>query len=170
MILSISHVLLVALLLGAAIADVRSRRIPNALTVTLLLCGAAVSLLDPAAPRFFSGSIAFAAVFVIATAAWRAGLCGGGDAKLASAVAIWVGISRVPVFALATALAGGLLAIACYALSAASARRAIRASLVAISALGPAALAPSSPGNRVSVPYGVGIAAGALYAVLGAAP
>ncbi len=126
--------------------------------------------MDPAAPRFTSSAAAFATVFAAATFAWRLGLCGGGDAKLAAAAATWVGLSRLPAFALATALAGGALSLACYALSASAARRTMRASLFAASALGPsAAIAAPSPGRR-SVPYGVAIAAGALYAVLGAGP
>lgn len=166
-----SQAALIALLLGAAASDLRRRRIPNALSVALLLSGAAASLLDSGAPRFISSVAAFAVVFTAAFLAWRLRLCGGGDAKLASAAAAWVGISRLPVFAVATALAGGALAVGCFVMSSAGARRAIRANLVAASVLGPNALAAEGVGHgRVPVPYGVAIAAGALYAVLGAAP
>jgi len=164
-----SHVGCVALLLGAAVADVHWRRIPNVLTVALLLCGAGTSLLDPAAPRFFSSAAASAVVLLAATLAWRLRLCGGGDTKLAAAAAAWVGLSGLPTFAVATAFAGGVLSVTCYALSAAGARRAMRANLFAATALGPSALVGAPSPSRISVPYGAAIAAGALYAVLGGA-
>jgi prepilin peptidase CpaA len=164
------HALLGTLLFAAAWADVRGRRIRNAMTVSLFLCGAAVSLLDPAAPRFFSSLAASGVVLVPLTLAWRLRLCGGGDAKLAAAAATWVGLSRLPLFAVATAVAGGALSITCYALSAASARRAMRVNLFAASGLGPSAVDSAPSAGRISVPYGAAVAAGALYAVLGAAP
>ncbi len=167
---SASHIPYIALLLGAAVADFRWRRIPNALTIALLLGGAAVSLLDPAAPRFLSSAAAFGLVFVAGTFAWRFHLCGGGDAKLAAAAATWVGLHRLPAFALATVLAGGALSFACYALSAVNARRAVRANLLAVPALGPSSLVGTPTAGRLSVPYGIAIGAGALYAVLGAGP
>jgi prepilin peptidase CpaA len=163
------HSLLVTLLLAAAWADVRHRRIPNALTVSLLVCGASVSSLDPDAPRFISSAAAFGAVLIPAIFAWRLRVCGGGDAKLAAAAAMWVGLSRLPAFALATALAGGAVSATCYVLSAASARRAMRANLFA-PALGSSVLMAEPSRSRLSVPYGIAIGAGTLYAVLGVAP
>lgn len=164
---STSHVGLVALLLIAAIADVRCRRIPNAMCAALLACGAVVSLADPAAPRIGSAVAAVGLVFSIAFVTWSLRLCGGGDAKLATAAAVWVGLSRLPQFALATALCGGVLSVAAYMAASAGARRAVRANLTASLALGTLSIpGPREPG-RIKVPYGVAIAAGTLYAVLG---
>jgi prepilin peptidase CpaA len=158
------------LLLAAAWADVRSRRIPNALPLALLPCGAAVCLLDPLAPPLVSSIAAFGVVLALGILGWRLRLCGGGDAKLAAAAATWVGLSRLPAFALATALVGGALSVGCYVLSAADARRAIRANFFAPRAPGTPSLVAAPSRGRIAVPYGVAISAGALYAVLGAAP
>jgi prepilin peptidase CpaA len=157
--------LFVALLLGAAIADVRWRRIPNTFTLALLVCGAAASLSRAAAPPFLSSATAFGVVFLSSMVAWRLRLCGGGDAKLAAAAATWVGLSRLPQFAFGTAIAGGLVSIVSYALSFAVARRASRVTCTATP--GPTALIDIPRRARVSVPYGTAIALGALYAVFG---
>ena len=167
---SSSHVGLVALLLAAAVADVRCRRIPNSVCLALLACGTVASLVDPVAPRITSSAAAVGLVFAIAFVTWSLRLCGGGDAKLAAAAAAWVGLSRLPHFALATALGGGVLSVVAYMAASAAARRAVRANLTASFALGTLSIpGPREPG-RVKVPYGVAIAAGTLYAVLGVAP
>jgi prepilin peptidase CpaA len=165
-----SQISCTALLLAAGVADTCWRRIPNALTVALLVCGAAVSALDPAGPRLMSSVAAAGLVLAIGLTAWRLRLCGGGDAKLATAAAAWVGFSRLPSFAVATALAGGAVAVLVYALTWADARRVTRANLIPLPP--PGSLAPVTvPSIRhVSVPYGAAIAAGALYAVLGGSP
>jgi prepilin peptidase CpaA len=56
--------------------------------------------------------LAAAAVFAVGFASWRAGLLGGGDVKLLTALAFWVGGSLVVQLVLLTALAGGALAVA----------------------------------------------------------
>ena len=79
MISSATHVGLVALLAGAAVADVRCRRIPNAVCLGLLACGAVASLVDPAAPRITSSAAAVGLVFAIA---WLIPQIGAGPAMI----------------------------------------------------------------------------------------
>lgn len=157
----------VALLAWAGVADIRSRRIPNLLNVLLFIGGVGASILGSAAPPAISSLGAFGLVLVVSVVLWQVGLCGGGDAKLAAAAATWVGLARLPTFALVTALAGGGLAILCCVLSTAGARRAIRANLFVAASLGPSAMTARSSSSGVSVPYGVAIAIGAAWAVLG---
>jgi len=50
-------------------------------------------------------------VLLFGMALFRFGCCGGGDAKLLAAIALWVGVDQLPTYVLETALAGGMLAI-----------------------------------------------------------
>src|SRR6266545_2000829 len=59
---------------------------------------------------------------------WSRGFLGGGDVKLAAACAAWLALGDLPVFALAVALAGGLVAAAALVLS----RRAAAGGWVAV--------------------------------------
>jgi prepilin peptidase CpaA len=86
---------------------------------------------------------------------------GGGDVKLAAASGAWVGFGQLPWFALATAAAGGVVALVCYALARAPARADIRANLTV------AVLHNELPSHRaghISVPYALAIACGAVVA------
>ena len=107
----LAHLVFGTLLLMAAVTDLRARRIPNLLTVAVLACGAVGSSVDPAAPRLSSSLGAFALVLLVGTLGWRMRLWGAGDAKLAAAVAAWAGLPRLPSFAFATALTGGVLSV-----------------------------------------------------------
>jgi prepilin peptidase CpaA len=104
---------LLALVLGAAVYDVRYRRIPNWLTITGVLAGLALNrFLDQGRPGMFVSSllglaIAFGVYFVLY--ALRA--MGAGDVKLMAAVGAiagwpnWFGIFIV------TAIVGGVMAL-----------------------------------------------------------
>ena len=110
-----------------------------------------------------------AAVIVIAVLyrPWTAGGIGGGDVKLAAAVAIWVGLGAMIRYALGVAVAGGLVAAIAYLLSTRAIKREVRANLTLAMvdrSLPPVAL--REPG-RVTVPYGLAISAGAFIALWG---
>jgi prepilin peptidase CpaA len=97
---------------------------------------------------------------------WLAGGLGGGDVKMASAAAIWVGLDGMIRYALAVAAAGGVVALIMYLLSRKSVRQEVRANLTL------AALQQTLPTveirkpGRPSVPYGLAIAAGAAFVLL----
>ena len=106
------QILLSALLLFACIADLRTRRIPNALTLT----AAAIALAVPRGNRRL-GRVASS------IAGWQLGVglffpmfalrgMGAGDVKLLAAVGAWLGPAQVAFVALATSIAGGVLALA----------------------------------------------------------
>jgi prepilin peptidase CpaA len=91
--------------------DLRTRRIPNALTASAMLAGAAFHLLAPEGrgPAFWAlgllaGGVVFLPVFVL-------GGLGAGDVKLMAALGSWLGWAMVLKVALFTALAGGVLAL-----------------------------------------------------------
>ena len=85
--------------------------------------------------------------------------------KLGTAAAAAVGWTHLPHYLFATALAGGLIALACHATSAPEARARTRASL-ALAASGVVTRSPTSAPGKVPVPYAAAMAAGALIALL----
>jgi len=106
-----------AMLLMAAWRDLASRLIPNAIPLTI----AAVSVIG----RLFDGPMAAAASFAVAVGlllllmlVHARGLLGGGDVKLIAAIACGLSFPGLWNFIVTTALAGGLLGIAHFALRA----------------------------------------------------
>lgn len=103
---------LVSLLVAwAMLSDVRSYTIPN--RVSLALMAAFVAYAALVRPSGLAWDVGIAAiVFAAGIGLFSAGLFGGGDVKLAGALALWVGSARMMDFLLLTALTGGALAAA----------------------------------------------------------
>jgi len=160
-----THVfLLVAMLALAASSDVALRKIPNWITVAIAVTGIASQWMGGGARATAGGILAGLAIGAVLTPFWMKKGIGGGDLKLAVAAAVWVGLSRVPEYLLASTLMGAAVALLCYAASSAETRSSIRANLYALHA--PTwPKATKTPGQSVLVPYGLGFAAGALYAL-----
>jgi prepilin peptidase CpaA len=147
-----------ALMLLAAIEDLRRLIIPNALTLSLCLTW---PLYEMTAPSLFSalGSLGCAAaVFLAGALCFARGYLGGGDVKLLAAGTLWAGPAGTPAFLVVTGVLGGLLALfllmptGTYITSLARAK------------LGPAD-APARNVSATPVPYGVAIAAAAMIVV-----
>jgi prepilin peptidase CpaA len=109
--MSISYIFVGAMLLLACIWDLRTRRIPNALTfsaiVAALVFHAVTGGLNAAGWSLvgcFLGALLFFPMFALRG-------MGAGDVKLLAAVGAWLGPSQVAVAALATSIAGGVIAI-----------------------------------------------------------
>ena len=102
--------------LVAAAIDLRTRRIPNLLTVPLLVAGwvcavvlgSFAGLADAAAASFLLG-LPFVLLFTFAGG-------GAGDAKLMAALGAWLGVLNGTVVLVAVLLSGALVAVA-YALA-----------------------------------------------------
>lgn len=142
------------------------RRIPNLLSGAAALVGLGAAFHDGGARALLSGVGAAVATLAALYTFWRRGGLGGGDVKFATAVAMWVGLGGLPIFWLATAVAGGATAAVCLLASRTHARTEIRANLT-IAALHQVipSVDPATTG-RVSVPYGVAIALGAAFVYL----
>lgn len=159
---------LTALLVAASVWDVRRRRIPNLLSAAI----AAAGLVSQTSARgwlaMLGGFAAGLAVIALLWHPWSRGRIGGGDVKVAGAAAMWVGPKLLLPYLLVTAVLGGVLGALCFVWSARAARREIAANL-GLAATGLAV--PEAPirggGGRVSVPYGVAVAAGALVVLWG---
>jgi prepilin peptidase CpaA len=105
-----------AVLLCAAVSDLRRYRIPNLLPALLAIGSLLLAPphgLDEALSR--AGSVAL--VGAVAGALWLRGLIGGGDLKLVAACAAWMPLGGLPVFAVALGLASGLQGLATLAVA-----------------------------------------------------
>ena len=104
---------LAALLVVAAVVDVRTFTISNRLNLTVALLAPVywlsveLSIWPGVAVQLAAG----AAVFLVLAAAFYAGMMGGGDVKLAAALALWFPPASTLKFLVFMSLAGGLLTL-----------------------------------------------------------
>ena len=159
-------VTLTVLIVGAMVAaytDARTRRIPNLLTGALAAIAIVASATGGLTQVAVTGLVMLVA-FLLGTLAFSLGWFGGGDVKLLAACCGLVGFPGAISFVLYTFVAGGFLCIAV-----AIRRRRLVHVLASTMALARGGLPPT---ERLTVPYGIAIAAGAAtYALsLSAAP
>ena len=113
-----STVLLAAILLGAVVVDLRSRRVPN----TLVLAGIAVAFVSHASsialgrpplagPAWWAPLAGMAAGFAMLLPLYLLRATGAGDVKLMAMVGAFIGAPTVLTATLYTLLAGGVLSM-----------------------------------------------------------
>lgn len=147
-----------ALMLIAAIEDLRRLIIPNVLIVALCLLW---PLYIVATPSWLgiAGSVAAAIlVFLAGALAFSRGYLGGGDVKLLAAATLWAGPGQAPALLVLTGVLGGMLALFLLMPQGAHIAELARAKL------GPAAAATKSE-TATPVPYGIAIAAAAMLVI-----
>ena len=157
---------------SGAICDFRSRRIPNWLTGSSVLLGLVLHLVlggwHSVANALLAGLVAGGAFLFF----YLAGGMGGGDVKLIAAVGCCAGLSHVTGILIATAIAGGIFALA---LALVAGR--LKQTLLNVAQLlfhhGSAGLQPHPDLNvqnprTLRLPYGVAIGAGAAMTLFGA--
>jgi prepilin peptidase CpaA len=153
----------VTVLLAAAAAwDIARRRIPNGMNVALALAGLTAASAFHGLRGGATAACAGLLVIAILWLPWSAGKLGGGDVKVAAAAAVWVGLPTLVEYVLASAIAGGGVAIACLVASAPHRRLEMARNLGRVGRGGLAAVPLRGGGGRVSVPFGVAFALGAL--------
>lgn len=154
-------IVLAVLLVVAAWQDLRTLNISNSLPLSIVVTFVVWSILGLVAGTLTAQGIALslgcaAALFLVAAAGFAAGMMGGGDVKLAAAVALFAGPALVVDFLLVVGLVGGVLGI------------------VALAGvpIGPVANADGATVRgrlQGRLPYGPAIAAGGLWVAAGLA-
>ena len=152
-------------LLIAVVWDVWVRRIPNAVCGAIAVAGLGAQFWDAGALDALVALGAGVGTIALLFVFWKRGGIGGGDVKLAGAVAVWVGPRSLPIYWLAAAMAGGATALVCLLASRSAVRREVRQNLTlaALHRTMPDASAIAQTQGRVSVPYGVAIALGVVF-------
>lgn len=153
-----------ALVLAAAATDLRSRRIPNALTLAGLGIGLALRV-PLGGGAVVDGLLGAGAALLLGILFFMLRALGGGDVKLLAAVGAFTGLAALPVTLVLIAAMGGVLAFA-EAVRRGVLRRVLantgRLVLYWASAARLGSHADVSSPAAVTVPYGVAIAAGAI--------
>jgi prepilin peptidase CpaA len=151
--------------LGAAAIDVRTRRVPNALTLSLAAAGLAFAVAGIGRVTVLGALAGMAIGFALMLPGHLFGATGAGDVKLFAAAGALLGPAAIATAFLYTALAGGALAI----LIAGRRGRLQRtmhgaARLVATGAANAGEIEAATENNRF--PYAPAIAVGAVIAAL----
>lgn len=144
--------------LFSCVSDVKSMRIPN---MHSLIIAAAFLVAFAASPESFEGKwwyypAALVAMFAITFGMFAKGMIGGGDAKLGSALALWVGLQGLVPYVFWMAIAGGLLGVASLFIK--KSKRFV--------GLPPENWIAQVQEGRNAVPYGIAISFGAWGALL----
>ena len=153
MILLACYVLLLCLAAGY---DVVALRIPNPISIGLIVLFLLRGLAEPSHVPWLDHLTSGFLVFLVGSVLFRSGWMGGGDVKLLAATSLWTGSTELPAHVLITALGGGLLGLVLLVV-----RPLIRPLLARI----PPAQSwwvPSSLAPEAGVPYGVPIAISAI--------
>jgi len=163
----VSHIVatsaFLALVVLAGASDLRTRRIPNALTVTGL--GIALALrgavgVEPLAIGLMGAVIAFVPAVLLVVV----GGLGGGDAKLLAAVGAFVGPAGLPTTIFVTALVGGAMGAITVVRRGAFGATVTRCRAILATPFGMSSepLPRLGAPGAIAIPYGVAIGAGAL--------
>lgn len=141
-----------ALLLYAAAMDILTMRIANTIAIALVAAFPVLALVAGMSPQAILLHLAIGVgVLLVGMVLFQFRFVGGGDAKLISAAAVWMGYEQLLPFMVWVTIFGGLLAVAVLA---------FRASPAGALPLPGWALRLHKQGE--GIPYGVAIAAGAL--------
>jgi prepilin peptidase CpaA len=168
MLSSVVHLLIIAsyagLLLAAAAQDMLTLKLPNRLSLAILLLYPGHVLVSAVPVDWQSALILAGLVLAAGVFCFFMGWAGGGDAKLFTVVALWAGPLLFPLFLLITGVAGGIVASVMLARRHLAPRLAPRWA-AAHGLVGPGGADPdpaARQADRMSLPYGAAIALGGL--------
>lgn len=157
-----------AILIAAAVSDVRRLIVPNRYCAAIVLLYPVHVLAAPSAVDWL-GALAVAGIcLAVGFVLFSLRVFGGGDAKLFTAASLWAGPALFPELLMGTAVAGGLLAVA-YLVHRRLAGGFATAGQAGLAGPPDNAMrndAPSAATNRSrwqrQLPYGVAVASGGL--------
>ncbi len=95
---------------AAPIFDLLRFEIPDSLSIVIALAAVAYAIATPGF-GWVSHLASTGLVFAVGLLAFARGWMGGGDVKLLTAIAAWTGLAGLPMQLIATAVAGGVLAL-----------------------------------------------------------
>jgi prepilin peptidase CpaA len=148
---------------SAAAIDFRTRRIPNAVSAGTAALGIALAATGLSGISVASSMFGFLGGLVLMMPGRLLGATGAGDVKLMAAVGAVLGIERMPVAFVGTAIAGGVLAVV-IAVQRGRLKAAIGGTGRMLRTPGQARDHIESAGAHHRFSYGPAIAAGALLA------
>ena len=164
---SVSWWLTVFVVVAAAVIDIRSRRIPNWLSLPYLVAGVVVSAYWGGMTGLGSSIAGIGLATVVVGILWYLRGMGMGDLKLLAAVGAWVGPGQLLLALVATGIAGGFLALG-YALWHGSVGRALDGTAELILRLPEKGFRPhrtirlDNP-HALKMPYAPAIAIGTIF-------
>jgi prepilin peptidase CpaA len=154
--MTLAAILLVIATMAAAAFDVRTGRIPNALTATVAVVAIAIHVPQGVIPLLLAIA-SLCGAFALAAAAYSAGWFGGGDVKLIAVCCGLVGFPGSVTLVLDVLVCGALLALVL-----AARRRRLGALLRSTVA----AMRYGESSERITLPYAVSVAAGSIAYVV----
>jgi prepilin peptidase CpaA len=110
--MSLSDIVAVGIALVACVFDLRTRRIPNALTLTAALAALVFSIVTGGVRGAASSLTGWCVATLIWLPVYALGGMGAGDVKLIAAIGAWLGPVDILHAALYAALAGAAMAVA----------------------------------------------------------
>lgn len=147
-----------ALMVLAAVEDLRRLVIPNALTLSLCVLWPLHVLATPTLFVVLGSLLCAVTVFLIGALLFSRGYVGGGDVKILAVAVLWAGPDKTAPVLLLTGMLGGILALFLLIPPAAHLASLARAKLGS----GEASI---KGGLTTPVPYGIAIATAALIVV-----
>lgn len=162
---NIFQICVVLTLLGAAISDLRTFRIPNSFPVFIIVLFVPHSILSEFEGNLASHIASFGLAFFVGLLAFRYRVMAGGDVKLIAVTALWFSAGDLYILLTLIALAGGIQAavivVQYYVFLYFHDVQAV------LSGREPSVSAERKPGlTGRRVPYGVAIASGSIAAFL----
>lgn len=141
------------LLMAAAFCDLLSMTIPNWISALIILLFVVASVCAPLPlPVVGMNLLCGLLILGVTLISFYFGVMGGGDAKLATSTALWLGWGVLPEYLLVASVIGGALALAILALR----RYPVPASVLRF------AFIRRLADEKKGVPYGIALAFGAL--------
>jgi prepilin peptidase CpaA len=112
MILALMTVVMLVATVLACLSDLREMRIPNICSIAVAGAFLFAFLAAPESfGRWWSHGAALVLVFAVTYIMFLKGMFGGGDAKLGSALALWVGLKGLALYVFWMGVMGGVIAI-----------------------------------------------------------
>jgi prepilin peptidase CpaA len=153
------------LLATACVSDLRTRRIPNVITLALMVGGVGYSLATKGPSVALAHVLGGGAVgLLLWLPFWLGRMLGAGDVKLAAAAGTWLGIPGVVEASLLAAVVGGVLALWALSRNGGLAAGAARFGTWMLASRATGKIAEELTPKERRVPYGLAIAAGAAAA------